>query len=116
MAGRYGGARCWVAAAGILAVTEQVQHLQEDHENARQLARAIGDLPNLEIDQAAVQTNMVIGRVEKDSLQSLMRSLKEQNVLVSGFGDNLRLVTHFDFRQEQIERVASAISRALRAP
>jgi threonine aldolase len=105
-----------LAGAGILALTEQVQHLQEDHENARQLARAIGDLPNLEIDQAAVQTNMVIGRVEKDSLQSLMRSLKEQNVLVSGFGDNLRLVTHFDFRQEQIERVASAISRALRAP
>jgi len=91
-----------LAAAGILAMTEQVQHLRQDHENAVQLASALGEFPNLEIDQDAVQTNMVFARVIKGSRQELMQKMEDEGVLVSGSRDSLRLVTHFDFKQENV--------------
>jgi len=102
-----------LAAAGILAMTEQVQYLRQDHENAVQLASALGDFPNLEIDQDAVQTNMVFARVIKGSRQELMQKMEDEGVLVSGSRDSLRLVTHFDFKQEHIEQLMDAFSRAL---
>jgi len=102
-----------LAAAGILAMTEQVQHLRQDHENAVQLASALGEFPNLEIDQDAVQTNMVFARVIKGSRQELMQKMEDEGVLVSGSRDSLRLVTHFDFKQDQIEQLMDAFSRAL---
>jgi len=104
-----------LAAAGILSLTEQVQHLQEDHDNAQRLAQALVDLPGLAIDPDAVQTNMVFARVIADSQPELVRKMADEGVLVSGRGDGLRLVTHFDFKQEQIELVAAAFLRAFAA-
>lgn len=101
-----------LAAAGIHSLTEQVQHLHKDHDNAQKLARALGDLPGLEIDQDLVQTNMVFVRISESWRQRLIAEMAKQGVLVSGRGDTLRLVTHFDFKEEQIEPVAAAFSRA----
>ncbi len=104
-----------LAAAGILSLTEQVQHLKEDHDNAERLARAIVDIPGLEVDLDAVQTNMVFARVVKGTQPALVRKMADEGVLVSGGGDDLRLVTHFDFKQGQIDWVAAAFARALAA-
>ena len=104
-----------LAAAGILALTEQVQHLGEDHDNALQLAQALNGMPGLDTDPDAVQTNMIFLGVKAGSLQSLAKTMAENGVLVSGSRDTLRLVTHFDFKREQIDFVATAFSRALRA-
>ena len=104
-----------LAAAGILAITEQVQRLQKDHDNARQLANALNEIPYLELDPDTVQTNIMIVRLERGSTQKLTQNLANEGILVSGFGENLRLVTHFDFKSEQVERVASAFSRAQQA-
>lgn len=101
-----------LAAAGILSITEQVRYLQKDHDNAQLLAKALGDFPGLEIDQNAVQTNMVFARVKTGSRQALMQKMKSEGVMVSGARDTLRLVTHFDFNAEQIEPVTTAFSRA----
>jgi threonine aldolase len=100
-----------LAAAGILAMTEQVQHLQKDHENAVLLAEALRELPGLEIDQSAVQTNMVFARVLTGSRPELMEKMASEGVLLSGSRDNLRLVTHFDFGQEQVASVRAAFTR-----
>ena len=102
-----------LAAAGILAITEQVQYLQKDHENAKLLAKALVGLPGLEIDQDAVQTNMVVAGVKKGSQPSLIQKMADEGVLLHGFGDAIRFVTHFDFKPEQIEPVAAAFSRVL---
>lgn len=104
-----------LAAAGILSLTEQVQHLKEDHDNAERLARAIVDIPGLEVDLDAVQTNMVFARVIEGTQPALVRKMADDGVLVSGDGDDLRLVTHFDFKQDQIDWVAAAFVRALAA-
>ena len=102
-----------LAAAGILSLTEQVQHLQKDHENAQKLASSLADLDGLEIELNDVQTNMILARVTKGSRQGLMDKMKAADVLVSGRRDTLRLVTHYDFKQEQIERVTDVFTRSL---
>jgi threonine aldolase len=45
----------------------------------------------------------------------LVQKMADEGVLVSGRGDELRLVTHFDFKQEQVDLVAAAFVRALAA-
>jgi threonine aldolase len=101
-----------LAAAGILSLTEQVEHLRADHENAVRLAEVLAELPGLDIDRDAVQTNMVFARVIEGSQPALVQKMADEGVLVSGRGDELRLVTHFDFKQEQVELVAGAFLRA----
>jgi len=102
-----------LAAAGILSITEQVSHLQQDHDNAVRLSHALHGLPNLEVDLDLVQTNMVFATVKNRLRQQLTDRLAAEDILVYGRRDNLRLVTHFDFKEKQIERVADAFSRAL---
>lgn len=48
-----------LAAAGIVALEQQVDQLREDHANARKLAEGIARTPGLSVNLASVQTNMV---------------------------------------------------------
>lgn len=104
-----------VAAAGIVAIKEQGQHLRQDHENAQQLALALNELEEIDIDLLSVQTNMIWARVSNVAVADLVRTMKDAGVLVSGSGDTLRLVTHYDFRTEQIKHVVNAFSGAVNA-
>jgi threonine aldolase len=53
-----------IAAPGILALTEGVARLAEDHLNARRLAEALAAVPGVRVDLEQVQTNMVFLRVQ----------------------------------------------------
>ena len=48
-----------LAAAGIVALTEMVDRLAIDHENAKVLAEG-SNIPGIKIDTGRVQTNIVI--------------------------------------------------------
>lgn len=102
-----------LAAAGLLSLTEQVQHLQQDHENARILAQALDGLAGLGIDQDALQTNIFFVQLAAGMRQTLVENLAAHGILVSGRGDSLRIVTHFDFKKEQIPAVAEAFAKAV---
>jgi threonine aldolase len=101
-----------LAAAGILALTEQVERLAEDHRNARRLAEGLSGLDGIEIDPGAVQTNMVFVRAAKSRLVTLQSFLAERGILVGGYGD-LRLVTHLDVDSRDIDRVVDAFADCL---
>lgn len=102
-----------LAAAGILALTEQVQHLDEDHQNATRLALKLQELSVTGVDPDTVQTNMVFVNVPAGSLKSVIGTMAAEGILVSGSRDTLRLVTHFDFKRDHIDAVAGALSRTL---
>lgn len=97
-----------LAAAGILALTEQVPLLAQDHENASVLAGRLGALDELEVRFEDSQTRMVFAGVEAGLLPTLMREMKARGVLIHGFGDTVRLVAHHDFKAEQIDQVVDA--------
>ena len=74
-----------LAAAGILALTEQVQHLPTDHANAQALANALAGMHGLEVNPDAVQTNMVFVRIAGDARQAIIDKMAQQGVLVRNF-------------------------------
>ena len=96
-----------LAAAGILALTQHVERLAEDHENAKRLAEGLAEIRELGIDPEKVQTNMVFFKLEKSVFTALQRDLKEQDILISG-RDKVRLVTHLDVTTEDVDRVITA--------
>ncbi len=96
-----------LAAAGIVALTENVERLAEDHANARRLAEGLGAMGGLAVDPAAVQTNMVFLCLPPDRAEALAAFLRERGILIAG-RENIRLVTHRDVTAMDIDRVVAA--------
>ncbi len=93
-----------LAAAGVVALTSQVERLAEDHANARLLAEGLAEVTELGFDPAAVQTNMVFLCLDKEQAALLAAHLRAQGILVAG-RDGLRLVTHRDVTADDIATV-----------
>jgi threonine aldolase len=85
-----------IAAPGILALTEMVTRLADDHRNARILAEGIAALPGVALDPPNVDTNIVVFRMPGVAqAESFEEALGREGVLVSNFGGGrLRVVTH----------------------
>jgi threonine aldolase len=96
-----------LAAAGIVALTEHVERLAEDHENARRLAEGLVQIQELSLDMRTVQTNMVFVALERPRFLELQKDLREKGILIAG-RDLIRLVTHLDVTSDDIERVIAA--------
>ena len=101
-----------LAAAGIIALTEQVDRLRTDHDNADRLAGALSGVAGLDVEE--VHTNMVFVRVTGAPRQALVDALAGHRVRVASSGDRLRLVTHYDFHEDHIEPTVTAFELALR--
>jgi threonine aldolase len=54
-----------IAAPGIIALTEGIDQLRRDHENARLIAERIAELDGIAVDLEKTQTNMVFVRVQR---------------------------------------------------
>ncbi|MBT1443278.1 low-specificity L-threonine aldolase [Shewanella sp. JM162201] len=98
-----------LAAAGIIALEEQVSRLTDDHDNAALLARELSQIEGFDVDLASVQTNMVFARVaEHIDIHAIAAELKAQGFVLSA-SKNLRLVTHKDISRSDIERFILAL-------
>lgn len=96
-----------LAAAGIYALENHVERLEDDHKNAARLAAGLGKIGGLKVDYAPQQTNMVFVRVDTARAAGLAASLREQEILIPQ-GERIRLVTHLDVDGEDVERVVGA--------
>ncbi|BFM11970.1 low-specificity L-threonine aldolase [Simiduia litorea] len=97
-----------LAAAGKLALEENVSRLAEDHANARYLAEQLNTLPGVSCDVASVQTNIVFLNVDQTvAIQALASKLKAQGILISPGYQGMRLVTHLDVNRASIDRLIS---------
>jgi threonine aldolase len=97
-----------LAAAGIVALTEMVNRLIEDHENAKKLALALAEVPGLKIDPDTVLTNIVFFEITKEHLtaETLVKRLDQNGVKVLPTGERkIRAVTHYHIRPSDIETV-----------
>ncbi len=99
-----------VAAAGLFALRHNVERLAEDHLRARRLAHALAPCPNLRIDPASVQTNIVIVRLAAGGAEELLERCARRGVnFLSLDRRRFRLVTHLDVDGPAIERAAKVI-------
>jgi threonine aldolase len=102
-----------LAAAGIVALTQMVDRLAEDHENARRLAAGLAVIRGVRVDPREVQTNIVVADVAGTGrpASELARSLAARGVLVNATGPTLlRFVTHKDVDRAAIDRALATVA------
>ncbi|MBZ0199389.1 MAG: low specificity L-threonine aldolase, partial [Ignavibacteriaceae bacterium] len=74
------------------------------------LAKAINELPNLEIDLNSVQTNILLFKPLKYTVEESIKICKEKGVLFSvGKADLLRAVTHLDVSSDDIDKTITIL-------
>ena len=97
----------FIAAAGIYALENHINRLEEDHQNARALAEGLSLIKALSIKPDAAKTNMIFIPFGVEESNRLAAFLKEKGILISGRGA-LRLVTHLDISRQDIQIVIQA--------
>jgi threonine aldolase len=105
-----------IAAAARVALETGVDRLVEDHANARRLAEGLAELSPEVVDPDTVETNMVyvdlhpLGRTAPEVSEALL----DQGVLTLGFpGHSMRLVTHRDVSDQDLDRALEALRKVL---
>ncbi|MCD9514279.1 low-specificity L-threonine aldolase [Photobacterium carnosum] len=102
-----------IAAAGKLALTENVERLADDHHNARYLAEQLNTVDGFSVNLQHIQTNMAFAKVDQHIDQTqLIATLKQQDILISG-GNPMRFVTHLDITTADIDTFITALKSAL---
>ena len=95
-----------IAAAGIIALTQHVDRLAEDHANAQNLAEGLGEIEELTVD--GPHTNMVFLTLEPAVSGDLEIYLREREIIVRATSERMRLVTHGDIDARHIAGVCDA--------
>jgi threonine aldolase len=106
-----------LAAAGLVAVTEMVERLADDHANAKTLAAGLAQIDGIAIDPSTVETNIVFFVLEEADLTpvQLAQRLRSQGVLLNaGAGRRMRAVLNHHVAAEDVPTVLAAFEEALR--
>jgi threonine aldolase len=100
-----------LAAAGLIALEKMPLRLHEDHANARMIAEAMAQIPEVEIDLDGVQTNIVIFSLRTGTAANLVASAKARDIRISSVGPRaVRLVTHHDADRAACEKAVAILS------
>ena len=94
----------YLAAAGIYALENNIERLQDDHFRAREIGKIMEGISEVE-EIYPVDTNIVIFRInDKILVSDYVQKLNEKGIKASPFGKHLvRFVTHLDFTDEHLE-------------
>lgn len=106
-----------IAAAGIVALTQMVDRLAEDHENAKVLAAGVADVQGIEVDLRTVETNIVIFRSTLPALsqEQVQQALAENGLLVSNYGRRgLRMLTHYGITRDDVRSAIDIMYRVMK--
>lgn len=98
----------FMAAAGLYALDHHIERMQKDHNKAQELAAALQNMDQVKsVD--AVETNILIFNLKDDVKENAFISkFMSHNILISNMGQGkLRIVTHYDYTQEQHEQFLS---------
>lgn len=105
-----------LAAAGIIALENMVDRLQEDHHNIQLLAEGLGNIDGIEIDKETIHTNILMINIKntKYDSQQLVNMMNEKGVLTNPITDEIiRFVTHRYISQEDIESTIAIVNDLL---
>ncbi len=106
-----------IAAAGLYALENNIERLEEDHQNARLLSELLLN-DGIEVESNGTGTNMVFFRVQLGDSgdESLLARCAERNVQFNRVEPGrFRLVTHIDVNRDQVRQAAEVILEEVRA-
>ena len=106
-----------LAAAGIIALEEMVDRLEDDHRHAEELAARLASVTGIQLDKGSPNTNMVYVVLDSSrgiSAKKCDEGLREQGILVGITGPyHFRLVCHYWIRDEDIQVIVEAFDHVL---
>jgi len=104
-----------LAAPGIIALTEMVERLKDDHARAKTLARGISSLPGIRLDPVSVETNIIIFGFDHQvmSVGGMLEKMRAKGVLALAVSGGIRMVTHKDVGDEDVDRAIKAFKDIL---
>ncbi|MBN1339352.1 MAG: hypothetical protein JXA03_08515 [Bacteroidales bacterium] len=96
----------YLAAAGIYAIENNINRLEEDHRKALRIGEILHKKDSVK-EVLPVETNIVVYRLNNEIKDTdYLECLKEKGVLAIGFGpQTIRMVTHLDFTDNMLERL-----------
>ena len=105
-----------LAAAGIIAIENMVERLEEDHKNARILGEGLAGIRGIQVDLETIQTNMVCFDLNKSNMNTyqFLPKLEEYNILGSPRPPTkVRLVTHYGISENDIYATIKVIKEVV---
>ena len=103
-----------IAAAGLIAITEQVDRLQEDHDNAKFLASQLSDLDGVEVDVTRIKTNIIFFKLTGIDGEVLLNQLEQNQIkILMTDADVFRAVLHREVSKEQVQTVVKTFQSIL---
>jgi len=105
-----------LAAAGIVALQQMVDRLQEDHDNARMLAEGIAGIPGLRLDPSTVATNIVFFDFvsRRLTVDQFIERCTAAGVWMLALGPGrVRAVTHYGISAGDIEYALGVMRQAM---
>ncbi len=105
-----------LAAAGLVALTDLVERLRDDHRRAQTLARGLASLQAIELRPDQVKTNIVIFKVDPQSIQpeTFLTELESRNIKILMIGTaTFRAVLHREISDDQVETVLQTVQNLL---
>lgn len=104
-----------IAAAAQVAMDTMIDRVPEDHARARVLAETIAEYPAFSINLDSVQTNIVIFKTQRDQAE-VLAMLRERGILAVSLGAlGIRLVTHYQITDNDIDRAVTALREVAHA-
>ncbi|WP_299220380.1 GntG family PLP-dependent aldolase [uncultured Aquimarina sp.] len=92
----------YMAAAGLYAVENHIDRLQEDHKKAKEIGQVLQELPFV-TGVEPIDTNIIIFTID-GSEEEFITKMATKNIHFYGMGQGkLRFVTHLDYTQEMHE-------------
>jgi len=108
-----------IAAAGIVALTDMVDRLAEDHANARTLAKGLAQIRGLALNPDAITTNIVYFRVTREDMDApaMVARLADEGVRVLPTAtDQMRAVLNYHVTADDVERALAVFGRVMATP
>ncbi|WP_452224562.1 threonine aldolase family protein [Lacinutrix chionoecetis] len=100
----------FLAAAGLYALDNNIEKLNEDHKKAKEIASVLQNTAYIN-NVEPVETNIVIFTLKKEfNYEDFLVKLKSKNIHISNMGGGkLRIVTHLDYNSTMHEVVLSRL-------
>jgi len=107
-----------IAAAGIVALDTMIDRIQEDHDNARRLARGLAKIDGLSINLDRVHTNIVYFDLvgQASHAEEFAAKLNSRGLRILNTGPNrLRAVTHYGISAQDIDQALSILADGIKS-
>ena len=91
-----------IASCGMYAIKNNIARLQEDHENAKLLAKGLSEISELEVDYGENQTNMLFVNCPKQHRTSLEQYLFDNHIRIASL-DRGRIVCHLGISEKDVK-------------